>query len=170
MISLLCFLPHTTQNAPQSVPRLYTGNGQVKTLIPSLGSSAPLAPFPIQTSVISIHYAWHCCLWGFSGKNRMLNSFKCFCTDVNYVTVQICHLMDVSFPWHLRSHLTSVCTFLFCSERSLPLPLLPSLMVFHWLEHQMLKLLYRHGYLWRILMVWNSLCLSRSVITLRICL
>ena len=45
----LCFLPHTTLHALQSVPRLYTGNGQVKTTDYLLHLSGPLrhhfAPF-----------------------------------------------------------------------------------------------------------------------------
>lgn len=43
MIYFLCFLPHKTpQNAPQSVPRLYTGNGQVKTQITCSSTSLVL--------------------------------------------------------------------------------------------------------------------------------
>lgn len=53
MIYLLCFVfflpPHHPKNAPQSVPRLYTGNGQVKTQITSstslvLGITCSISP------------------------------------------------------------------------------------------------------------------------------
>lgn len=73
VICLFCFLPppHYLKHALQSVPRLYTGNGQVKT------------PNPHSTSC-SISHSDICCfhscmtLWDSPSKNRMFDTFTSF--------------------------------------------------------------------------------------------
>lgn len=60
-LSFVFSTPHHPQNAPQSVPRLYTGNGQVKTQITSSTSlvlgTATRSRFPFRrlSSLLSMH-------------------------------------------------------------------------------------------------------------------
>ena len=114
MISLLCFLPHTTLHALQSVPRLYTGNGQVKTQITYstslvLGHHLLHLPFIHLPSLftftqVSMHDTFS--FWVSLVKNRMLETYlNCWRHAIKETVIWWMSYFP-SMP--LKSHLTSV--------------------------------------------------------------
>lgn len=103
-LSFVFSTPHHPNNAPQSVPRLYTGNGQVKTLNTSSDSLVLSTTCSISHSDICCHLYPLCmtlclwdslvktgswALWNVSLKSKLFSSKN---------KLQGCHLIDVSLP------------------------------------------------------------------------
>lgn len=127
----------------QSVPRLYTGNGQVKTLSLSL-SSEKVTLFSISAS---LYLAWqfflHCgFFWTKTGRSAHSGVFT------QTQTLKVISILDV---WWMSHFLNPVFHLYFPPllqklSSSFWLNLLTCLMetswwIFHWLHHKMLKLL-----------------------------
>lgn len=88
VICLLFFCPPPTLPKTCTTVRTtplygkWSGNKHRILVIPPLWFSAPLVPFPILTSVVFTHDAWHSCLWNLlakTGCSKLLQVFPHRC-------------------------------------------------------------------------------------------